>query len=609
MSESRQPEWARTEARPFRGLNLTYVVTSDLSVRTLLRGQLAAMRSAGFDVTVMSGGSEDALGRASSAEGAHAVHLPLVREVRPWRDLRALFALLGALIGARPDVVLYGTPKAGLLGALASWALGVRVRVYTLRGLRYETARGFGRRALIAAEKLVCAMSHSVVCVSPSLLARAQDDGVIGRTHAVVLGAGSSNGVDTEWFRPPVHGERAAARETLGLPAEATVIAFVGRLTHDKGIEDLLEAFAEAILGRNDLWLLVVGDMEPGDPVSRQAADRLGAQPHVVHVPFMADVRDVYAAADILALPSYREGFPNAPLEAAASGVPSVVYGCTGCVDAVVDGATGRIVPVGDRAGLSAAFRALADDSELRRRMGDAARERACREFDRARVHKLLEGELADCLDRRARARERLGKRTFDIVAGGVALLIAAIPMAIISAVLLVAQGWPVVFRQRRPGRDGRAFDLVKFRTMRAQGSNAETDEERLTGVGRFLRATSLDELPELFNILAGDMSVVGPRPLLMEYLERYSAYEARRHLVRPGLTGWAQVNGRNVPSWNRKLEMDVYYVDHRSFWFDMRIIWRTVGVVLSRKGVSAEGSATTKPLTSHDERSQEPRS
>jgi lipopolysaccharide/colanic/teichoic acid biosynthesis glycosyltransferase len=156
--------------------------------------------------------------------------------------------------------------------------------------------------------------------------------------------------------------------------------------------------------------------------------------------------------------------------------------------------------------------------------------------------------------------------------------------------------GAPILFRQRRPGLHGAPFEMVKFRTMRDAvdaGGQALPDSERLTRLGRFMRASSLDELPELWNVLKGDMSLVGPRPLLIEYLPLYSSEQARRHDVRPGVTGWAQVNGRNAISWDEKFALDVWYVDNRSLWLDLRIIGLTLRKVLRREGISAAGEAT----------------
>jgi lipopolysaccharide/colanic/teichoic acid biosynthesis glycosyltransferase len=169
------------------------------------------------------------------------------------------------------------------------------------------------------------------------------------------------------------------------------------------------------------------------------------------------------------------------------------------------------------------------------------------------------------------------------------AALVALAPVLLAVALAVRADlGRPVLFRQSRPGRFGAPFALLKFRTMRA---GAGSDGERLTRLGRFLRATSLDELPELWNVLRGEMSLVGPRPLLTHYLARYDDEQSRRHAVRPGLTGWAQVNGRNAVDWEERLAMDVWYVDHRSLLLDARIVWKTIFAVLARRGINAPGS------------------
>ncbi len=187
-------------------------------------------------------------------------------------------------------------------------------------------------------------------------------------------------------------------------------------------------------------------------------------------------------------------------------------------------------------------------------------------------------------------------KRFLDIIFASVALLLLSPLLVLTALAILLTMGWPVLFRQRRPGLHGRPFEIGKFRTMLAvrPGEDAvASDGARLTRLGRLLRATSLDELPELWNVLKGDMSLVGPRPLLMQYLPLYSPEQARRHEVRPGLTGWAQVKGRNALSWDEKFALDLWYVDHCSLWLDARIIGATIWQVLARRGISAEGAAT----------------
>jgi sugar transferase EpsL len=191
-------------------------------------------------------------------------------------------------------------------------------------------------------------------------------------------------------------------------------------------------------------------------------------------------------------------------------------------------------------------------------------------------------------------------KRILDVslAAGG---LVVASPVLVAAAVAIrVSLGSPVLFRQQRPGRGGQPFELVKFRTMRdARGRDGELlpDEERMTRLGDFLRATSIDELPQLVNVLRGDLSVVGPRPLMMAYLPRYTPTQARRHDVQPGITGWAQVNGRNSLTWPEKLALDVWYVEHWSLTLDLRILARTVLALVTREGITSQGHVTMPPL------------
>ncbi|WP_240047625.1 sugar transferase [Sphingomonas panacisoli] len=192
-------------------------------------------------------------------------------------------------------------------------------------------------------------------------------------------------------------------------------------------------------------------------------------------------------------------------------------------------------------------------------------------------------------------------KRAFDLLVACTTLLFLSPVLAAIAILVRVKLGGPVLFRQQRPGLHGRPFQMIKFRTMLDANDPDGTplpDHARLTRFGKALRSTSLDELPELFNVVRGDMSLVGPRPLLMQYLPLYSKEQARRHAVRPGLTGWAQVNGRNALDWDAKFALDIWYVDHRTFALDLRILWRTVRKVIARDGIAADGEATMVAFT-----------
>ena len=195
-------------------------------------------------------------------------------------------------------------------------------------------------------------------------------------------------------------------------------------------------------------------------------------------------------------------------------------------------------------------------------------------------------------------------KRLFDIVASASGLIFLSPVFLILIYLIRKNLGEPVFFTQERPGKDGKPFKMIKFRSMRNavdKDGNPLPDSERLTPFGKKLRATSLDELPELWNVLKGDMSLVGPRPLLMSYLPLYNEFQNRRHEMKPGVTGWAQVNGRNALSWDEKFAHDIWYIDHYSFWLDMKILFLTVKKVFIKEGISAEGEATMPYFTGND--------
>ena len=197
-------------------------------------------------------------------------------------------------------------------------------------------------------------------------------------------------------------------------------------------------------------------------------------------------------------------------------------------------------------------------------------------------------------------------KRLFDMCVSVAAIVLLSPLLLVTMLVTRIKLGGPVFFRQQRPGLGGRPFEMVKFRTMtdsRDSVGNLLSDGERLTAYGRFLRSTSIDELPELWNVLKGDLSVVGPRPWLMDYLPLYSAEQTRRHEVRPGVTGWAQINGRNAISWDEKFALDIWYVDNRSFFLDLKILLMTAKNVLIRRGVNAVGSSTMPRFTGSADR------
>jgi lipopolysaccharide/colanic/teichoic acid biosynthesis glycosyltransferase len=297
----------------------------------------------------------------------------------------------------------------------------------------------------------------------------------------------------------------------------------------------------------------------------------------------------------------FRTTYPNKVFDYMAAGRPTILA-IDGVIREVVETAgAGVFVPPGDDRALAETVLALSADRQSAADMGRRARAYVIKHFDRrqqAHDFVALLNRLPASGQRRfsVLSYRRAGKRLLDLLLTLPALLVLAPLFLLLALLVRLKLGSPILFRQRRPGINGRAFTLLKFRTMtdaRDRDGGLLPDAERLTRFGRFLRATSLDELPELFKVLKGDMSLVGPRPLLMEYLDRYTPEQARRHEVKPGLTGWAQINGRNALAWEDKFKLDVWYVDRVSFRLDLKILVLTLLRLIKREGISAEGHAT----------------
>ena len=348
----------------------------------VLSGRLRALRLAGFEVTLISAPGELLTERAL-AEGVTAVQVPMRRGIAPWADLRSFFALLFLLRRLRPELTDFSTPKAGLLGNLAAWGARVPHRVYTLRGLKLETARGLKRRALLWAERLAARCAHVVLCNSESLRAAAADLRIAPETKLHMLGDGSSNGVDTERFAPG----QSSIRSHVGILDEDLVLGFAGRMTRDKGVPELLMAFDEILLQVPQCRLLLVGWFDAAeDALDARWRQWIEAHPRIVHTGLVVDVAPYYRAMDVLVLPTHREGFPNVVLEASASGIPVITTESTGARDAVLAEVTGLLIPPGIPAAIVEAAVMLLGDAEKRRRMGDAGRAWAVERYAQGRV-------------------------------------------------------------------------------------------------------------------------------------------------------------------------------------------------------------------------------
>lgn len=367
----------------FTGLRLVHVLTVSSSL-DFLRGQLHYMAAHQIEVHIVASPDGDALAKFAHTEGALPHQVPMTRAMTPLADARALWRLFLLLGELAPDVVHAGTPKGGFLGIVAACGRRVPVRLYHMHGIRGMTAEGWRRRVLMTTERIACRLSTRVLCVSASTRQTAIDEGLCAPEKIVVLGAGSCNGVDARGrFDPARQNEatRAATRTGLNVPAGVPVIGFVGRIVREKGIGELAAAWTRLAADFPGAHLMIVGPLEEQDPVPAEVVAALRAHPRVRFVAPVSDPAPYYAVMDVVALPTYREGLPNVPLEAAAMGLPVVASRVSGCVDAIVDGVTGTLVAPAEVAPLADALATYLRDPELRRLHGSAGRERVLRDF------------------------------------------------------------------------------------------------------------------------------------------------------------------------------------------------------------------------------------
>jgi len=343
------------------------------------------LKQDGYEVHVITSDGPEIPSLKRRADHVHIVAMR--RQVNVIADFRALFGWMRILARVRPDFVLAGTPKAGLVGMIASWVARVPRRAYFLQGLRLEGTQGLERAVLGRMEWLASWCSQVVIAVSPSLADRYRNLGLAAGRPLVVPHHGSSHGVDTEFFSPRQRSPELL--EEIGLVLDVPVLTFIGRLTTDKGPDTLLGALRHIRSQDVLLQLLVVGAQDEADS-AYYLSEFERERTTVVVVPQIQDVRPYLAASEIVVLPSRREGMPNVVLEAAAMGVASVTTDATGAVDSIVDGLTGLIVPVGDEAALAGAILRLLRDPDLRERMGRNARVRTVRDFQPADVSRAV---------------------------------------------------------------------------------------------------------------------------------------------------------------------------------------------------------------------------
>jgi len=545
-----------------------------------------------------------------------AFTFPVLHRSFVWRVISFLCFMLTSIMAGfkvgQTDIVIGTSPP--LFQALSAWFVAsIRRRPFLLeiRDLWPVFAIDMGvlRNPILIClsrwlERFLYSRACHIIVNSPAY-----------RDYLISLGVADgrislvANGVDPDMFSPNSKGE--AIRNKLNL-TDKFVVTYAGALGLANDIQTIVRS-AQRLKDRKEIHFLVLGDGKEREPLEKMVHDAM-----LTNVTFTGSVPkeavpEYLAASDaciatLMDIPMFRTTYPNKVFDYMAAGRPTILA-IDGVIREVIEAAEGGLsVPPGDDIAMAEAIAGLVADRERARKMGKAARIYVTQVFDRRRQSEQFMKLIQIIHQNHSCAGGSTIKRIFDI-ASTLMLFPFVLPFIILTGLAVrCLLGSPVFFRQKRPGLHGKPFTLYKFRTMIdpcTDNASPVSDTQRLTRLGKILRNTSLDELPELFNVLKGDMSLVGPRPLLMQYLERYTPEQARRHEVKPGITGWAQINGRNSITWEDKFKLDVWYVDNWSWWLDMKIIGITLWKILKQEGIHQAGHATMEEFkgTEHEDR------
>ena len=504
-----------------------------------------------------------------------------------------------AVIATSPPLI---TPIPGWIAARLRWTPAKLI--FEIRDLWPESAVTTGvlkpgaalTRLLYGLERWACSTADIINVLTPAFREDLVKRGLALRAKVSFV----PNGADVDTFQPgPRENE---VRRGLGW-GDRFVVMYAGAHGRANALGQLLEA-AERLRKRDDILIALVGDGPERAPLEAEAKRRglvniafYGSQPKE-RMPLFVQACDAGAAV-LQSNPTFRTVYPNKVFDYMACAKPTLIA-IDGVARELVCGTAdaGVFAEPEDADDIARAIERLADDEALRVRLGKNG---LAWVHEYATRRALAKQYLCVMQSEETFGHPQTGwrgqvKRWVDCAAGAVGLVATAPLLGAVAVAVRATLGAPVLFSQERPGRDGKPFRIYKLRTMkdaRDPAGNLLPDEARLTGLGRWLRSLSIDELPQLWNVARGELSLVGPRPLLMRYLPRYSPDQARRHDVQPGISGWAQVNGRNALSWEEKFALDVWYVDHWSLGLDAKILMRTLGRVLRRSGVSQSGHAT----------------
>ena len=591
-------------------MNHTYkvlqVAATDAAIKKLLMPLIDRLIAEGYRVQIACSAGDYTSGLRAEGYAVHCVEIQ--RRISPISNLKSLWQLYRLIKREHFDIVHVHTPVAAVLGRIAAWMARVPVIIYTAHGFYFhDNMSPWVRRLIIWVEMLFCRITHLVFTQSHEDAVNAVRECICPKDQVIYIG----NGVDIQRFTIQPN----EARKTLGLSPQDKVIGFVGRLVREKGILELIEAMPPVFHTIPEAKLLIVGDTldSDRDRKTKQVIGNMLAQSgiasRVLFTGLIDEVPQAMAALDLFVLPSHREGMPRTIIEAMASGKPVIATNIRGCREEVVNGLTGLLVPVKDPATLATAIISLLSDTRKARQMGDEGRRRARELFnERIVLNKQVKAYAEIAIERLANntSQERMvhqkqvqlwSKRVIDVIVSSLSLAFLCIPLLAISILIKIDSRGPVFFLQERTGKNGRVFRVWKFRTMidgainTGLGLNVAKDDSRITRMGNLLRNLGLDELPQLINILKGDMSIVGPRPAIVDHAKHYTDFQRQRLMFKPGITSLAVIRGRNLLSWRQRIGLDVWYINNFSLWLDLKIIIKTFWAVLvSRKGIYGAG-------------------
>lgn len=543
--------------------------------------------------------------------GIRAVAYSINRgSLNPFSALKTIKELTKILKELQPDILHTFMLKPNIYGAFSAYFAKVPCVINSLTGLGSFYIENHLKAKIF--RSVIEFLSFFSFKIANKVLFQNNDDlnlyvkkGLLPKHKAILI---KGSGINTQDFMPFNTQKTKDLRKDFlqrinkDSNKEYTIFLMVARAILHKGVLEYFSAAKKLSQKYPNALFLYVGGVDLGNIAPIREAFLKG-QESVIYLGERNDIKELLAICDVFVLPSFREGIPRTLLEAASMEKPIVTTDAVGCKEVVEHNKNGFLCKVQDVKSLQESLEKLYQNKDLQKTFGENGRKKILQEFSIESIVKeyLNLYEMAQDSTIKWGFYKDLCKPILDFTLS-LFLLILFLPILCIVALLIrIKLGAPVFFTQERPGKNGAIFKIYKFRTMQdLRDKNGELlpDNVRLKGFGKAIRKTSLDELPQLFNVLKGDMSFIGPRPLLVEYLPLYSKTQAKRHRVKPGITGWAQINGRNAISWEEKFRLDVWYVEHISFLLDCKIFFLTFYKVIKRKDIHSQTSVTMEKFT-----------